>query len=93
MLEGLADSHTRLVIHPALTICYWRVVIHASLDTRFKVKVGGDLPGYCQTTKVTQTEGSPERSWYMYMDKQVTHSILDMLFSTRGTETAKVEGL
>ena len=27
------------------------------------------------------------------MDKQVTHSILDMLFSMRGTETAKVEGL
>ena len=29
----------------------------------------------------------------MHMDKQVIHSILDMLFSTRGTETAKVEGL
>ena len=29
----------------------------------------------------------------MHMDKQVMHSILDMLFSTRGTETAKVEGL
>ena len=29
----------------------------------------------------------------MHMDKQVTHSILDMLFSMRGTETAKVEGL
>ena len=29
----------------------------------------------------------------MHMDKQVTHSILGMLFSTRGTETAKVEGL
>ena len=29
----------------------------------------------------------------MHMDKQVTPSILDMLFSTRGTETAKVEGL
>ena len=27
------------------------------------------------------------------MDKQVMHSILDMLFSMRGTETAKVEGL
>ena len=27
------------------------------------------------------------------MNKQVTHSILDMLFSTRGTKTAKVEGL
>ena len=29
----------------------------------------------------------------MHMDKQVIHSILDMLFSMRGTETAKVEGL
>ena len=29
----------------------------------------------------------------MHMDKQVTHSILGMLFSTRGTKTAKVEGL
>ena len=27
------------------------------------------------------------------MDKEVTHSILDILFSMRGTETAKVEGL
>ena len=54
---------------------------------------GSDLPGYCQTTKVTLTEGSPERSGYMHMDKQVTLSILVMLFSTRGTETAKVEGL
>ena len=27
------------------------------------------------------------------MDKQVTHSILYILFSTRGTETAEVEGL
>ena len=29
----------------------------------------------------------------MHMKKQVTHSILSMLFSMRGTETAKVEGL
>ena len=29
----------------------------------------------------------------MHMDKQVTQSILGMLFSTRGTKTAKVEGL
>ena len=55
--------------------------------------VGSDLPSYHQITKVTLTEGSPERSGYMHMDKQVTHSILSMLFSTRGTETAKVEGL
>ena len=63
--------------------------------TQYQVQgdVGSDLPGYCQTTKVTPTEGSPERSGYMIMDKQVTHSILIMLFSTRGTKTAKVEGL
>ena len=93
MLDGLAGSHTRLVIYPTLTICYQRVVICALLDTRLKGEVGSDLPGYHQTTKVTPTEDSPERSGYMPMDKQVTHSILDMLFSTRGTETAKVEGL
>ena len=54
---------------------------------------GSDLPGYYQTTKVTLTESSPERSGYMHIDKQVTLSILIMLFSSRGTETAKVEGL
>ena len=54
---------------------------------------GSDLPGYRQTTKVTLTEGSPERSGYMHIDKQVTLSILVMLFSSRGTEIAEVEGL
>ena len=92
-LDGLVGSHTRLVIYPTLAIHYRRVVIHALLDTRFKGEVGSDLPSYHQTTKVTLTEGSPERSRYMHMDKQVRHSILDMLFSKRGTETAKVEGL
>ena len=29
----------------------------------------------------------------MHMDKQITQSILVMLFSMRGTETPKVEGL
>ena len=29
----------------------------------------------------------------MHMDKQVTHSILGILFSMRGTKTAEVEGL
>ena len=53
---------------------------------------GSDLPSYCQTTEVTLTEGSPERSGYMHIDKQVTLSILVMLFS-RGTKTAKVEGM
>ena len=62
---------------------------------RYQVQgdVGSDLPGYHQKTKVTLTESSPERSGYLHMDKQVTCSILVMLFSTGGTETAKVEGL
>ena len=54
---------------------------------------GSDLPSYHQTTKVTITNGSPERSGYKHIDKQVTLSILVMLFSLRGTETAEVEGL
>ena len=54
---------------------------------------GSDLPSYHQTTKVAITESSPERSGYMHIDKQVTLSILIMLFSSRGTETAEVEGL
>ena len=54
---------------------------------------GSDLLGYHQTTKVTLTEGSPESSGYMHIDKQVTLSILVILFSLRGTETAKVDGL
>ena len=56
--------------------------------TQYQVQggVGSDLPSYHQTTKVTLTVASSERSEYMHMDKQVTHSILDMLFSMRGTK-------
>ena len=53
---------------------------------------GSDLPSYHQT-EVTLTKGSPERSGYMHIDKQVTLSILVMLFSSRGTEAAEVQGL
>ena len=35
-LDGLVGSHTRLAIYPALAICCQRVVIRASLNTRFK---------------------------------------------------------
>ena len=35
-LDRLVDSHTMLAIHPALAICYQRVVICALLNTRFK---------------------------------------------------------
>ena len=54
---------------------------------------GSDLPSHGQTTEVTLTKGSPERSGYMHIDKQVTLFNLVMLFSLRGMETAKVEGL
>ena len=40
---------------------------------------GSDLPSYHQTTKVTLTESSQERSGYMHIDKQVTLFILIML--------------
>ena len=40
---------------------------------------GSGLPSYRQTTKVTLTESSPERSGYMHIDKQVILSILIML--------------
>ena len=40
---------------------------------------GSDPPSYHQTTKVTPTKSSPERSGYMHIDKQVTLSILIML--------------
>ena len=45
---------------------------------------GSDLPGYHQTTEVTPTKSSPERSGYMHIDqlhidKQVTLSMLVML--------------
>ena len=40
---------------------------------------GSDLPGYHQTTEVTPTKCSPERSGYMHINKQVTLSILVML--------------
>ena len=54
---------------------------------------GSNLPSYHQTTEVAITKGSPEWSGYMHIDKQVTLSILVMLFSLRVTETAEVEGL
>ena len=47
-LDGLVGSHTRLVIYPTLTICYWRVVIHALPDTRFK---GEEVVTYPATIK------------------------------------------
>ena len=39
---------------------------------------GSDPPSYNQTTKVTLTKSSSERSGYMHIDKQVTLSILVM---------------
>ena len=63
--------------------------------TQFQVQgdAGSDLASQHWTTKVTLTKTSPERSGYMHMDKQITQSILVVLFSMRGTETTEVEGL
>ena len=36
MLDELTGSHTKLLIYPALAICYQRVVICALLDIGFK---------------------------------------------------------
>ena len=54
---------------------------------------GSDLPSYHQTTKVTLTESSPERSGiHAYCQTSNTvHS--DYACSLRGIKTAKVEGL
>ena len=50
-------------------------------------------PATVKTTEVTLTKGSPERSGYLHIDKQVTLSILIILLSLRSTKTAEVEGL
>ena len=50
---------------------------------------GSDLPGYCQTTKVTLTKSSPGRSGYMHIDKQVTLSFLIMLVPRRAPRQPK----
>ena len=67
-LDELAGSPTRLAMYPTLAIHYRRVVVCASLDTRFKGR-SSDLPSCCQTTEVILTENPPERSGCMHMDK------------------------
>ena len=69
-----------------------KVVICALLDTRFK---GIQIVTYlinCQTTEVRLTKSSQEGSGYMHMDKQNTQFFLVILYSTRGTNIARVEG-
>ena len=44
-LHELVGSHTKLASYPTLAIHCQRVVICASLDTRFKDDPGSDLPG------------------------------------------------
>ena len=57
-LDELVGSHTRLVIYPALEIHCQKVVICASLDTRFKgMMVGTYLAN--QTTKVILINSCP----------------------------------
>ena len=50
---------------------------------------GSDLPSYHQTTEITLTKSSPERSGYMHIDKQVTLSILVMLVPTEALRQPK----
>ena len=50
-LDGLVGSHTRLAIYPTLAICCQRVVIHASLDTRFKGMQVVTYPAYVKQLK------------------------------------------
>ena len=78
-------SHSHSPLPEGCDLCFARYQVQGD--------VGSDLPGYCQTTKVTLTESSPERSGHMHMDKQITQSILVMLFSMSGIKTAEVEGL
>ena len=81
------SSHPKVVIcHPFTQKHLWVSSLHKVHDVLYE----GPLS---QTTKVTLTESSPERSGYMHMDKQITQSILVMLCSMKGTEIAKVEGL
>ena len=92
-LDGLVGSHTRLAFYLAFAICCRRVVIHALLNIRFKGMQVVTYPANIKQLKSHWLKSSPERSGYMQMDKQITQSILVMLCSTRGTKTAKVEGL
>ena len=61
-------SH-QIAIYPALTIHCQRVVIHASLDTRFKGRQVVTYPANVKTTKVILTKSPPKRSGNMHMDK------------------------
>ena len=67
-LDELAGSHTRLVIYPALAICYQRVVIHVCSIPGSRGE-GSDLPGCHQTTELILTQNPPERFGCMHMDK------------------------
>ena len=54
---------------------------------------GSDLPGHHQINEVTITQSPPNRSGCMLMEKQTTLCISGYASYSRGTETAKVEGL
>ena len=92
-LDELVGSHTKLAIYPALAICCWRAVIHASLNTGFKGMPVVTYLTNVRTTKVMLTKKFPKRSGYMHMDKQSTQFILVILCSMRDTDIARVEGL
>ena len=66
-LDGLVGSHnqTSHLSHPCNPLlegcdpCFAQYLVQGD--------VGSDLPSYHQTTEVTLTEGSTERSGYMHM--------------------------
>ena len=92
-LDGLVGSQTRLAIYPTLAICCWRVVICASLNTGFKGIQVVTYPANFKQLKSHWLKVPQKGLGTCIWINKVTHSILVMLCSMRGTKIAKVEGL
>ena len=71
----------------------WKVVIHALLDTRFKVMQVVTYPTNCWTTQVILTKKFPKKGLgtCRWINKVHSSSWLYSC-STRGTDIARVEG-
>ena len=91
--DELVGSNTKLAIYPTCAICCKRVVIHASLNTRFKRMQVVTYLANDKQLKSHLLEVCQIRSGYMHMDKWNTQFILIMLCSMKGTNTARLEGL
>ena len=92
ILDELVGSHTKLVIYPALPICCQRVVIRASLNTRFKGMQVVTYPANVKQLKSYWLKSSPKGLGTCIWINE-TQFILVTLCSMRGTEIAGVEGL